>query len=117
VDGLRKLTDQDRRRNIIKGLNVSLGEFLTYFLFVDEDIIFGAYFFQYIKDWKGIMESFCIVTVMQINNGKSVVLTNAMGDDMQTHLMEILPFECKCIVKGMKYLRFELKPNSYSYDD
>jgi hypothetical protein len=37
---------QARRRNLIKGINVSMDVFLTHLLFVDDVIIFGAGLFR-----------------------------------------------------------------------
>ena len=63
------------------------------------------------------MDTFFITTRMKINNEKSMVLTNALEADMLRHLAETMQYGRKSIDDGLTYLGFELKPNSYSYDD
>jgi hypothetical protein len=48
---------------------------------------------------------------------KSIVLFNELGEEEKGQLMEVLVFACRIIDSGLKYLGFELKPNSYSFND
>jgi hypothetical protein len=63
------------------------------------------------------LESFYLASGMQINNENSVVLTISLEVEMIRHLMEYMQFERKSIDDGLKYLGFDLQPNSYSFDD
>jgi hypothetical protein len=63
------------------------------------------------------MDLFCSAIGMEINMGKSSIRSNALGVEAQDQLKNILPFALSDIDDGIKYLGFELKPNSYGYVD
>jgi hypothetical protein len=86
-------------------------------LFVDDVFIFGARSSQEFKAWKRILDPFCEATRMQINMVKPNIIYNDLREDVKSQLLEILPYACKSIDSGLKYLGFELKPNSYSFND
>jgi hypothetical protein len=55
---------------------------------------------------------------MQINMSKSTMLICDIKEEyLMIQLVELLPFNCKIIEEGIKYLGFKLKPYGYKVDD
>jgi hypothetical protein len=54
---------------------------------------------------------------MQMNHNKSNLLVSEVQDDVVVEFDLILPYTRQSIYVGIKYLRFELKPNYYLFED
>jgi hypothetical protein len=100
-----------------KGLKVVVSTFISHLLFVDDVLILGAGKLEYWMTLNSILSKFCSATGMIINQHKSVFLVQNIDPNLQQNLKAIFNIKIVSIDQGMKYLGFNLKPNSYKVSD
>jgi hypothetical protein len=69
------------------------------------------------KSMRDILDLLSSTTCMQINLIKSNLLVSSIRDDALDQLGIQLPYSCKSIDEGLKYINFDLKPNAYLVDN
>jgi hypothetical protein len=79
-------------------------------------LIFGARKFWEFQALKEILDLFCATIGMKINMVKSNMLVSEIGAEVIENLDIILPYARKNIKDGLKYLGFEPKQNSYTFE-
>ena len=63
------------------------------------------------------LELFSKATGMEINYGKSSLITHLLRPDEEAELLRIFPFPTTGLDEGLKYLGFSLKANFYRKQD
>jgi hypothetical protein len=66
---------------------------------------------------KMILDLYCLVTSMEFVFSKPCFLFNSLFDEARRERDQALLFPRSDLDRGLKYLGFLLKPNSYSYNN
>jgi ribonuclease HI len=117
VEGLSKAIDSTARAGNFQGILVAPGMRITHLLFVDDVLIFCNGRVGDAETLDDILSLFRLATWMIINDQKSTITTSEMdGEEMAVYQI-FFPFTLQDISEGIKYLGFQLKPNSYRKED
>jgi hypothetical protein len=86
-------------------------------LFGDDVLLFGHGSVREAQMYKEHLELYCKATSMEVNQLKSSISFNGLGDEVIERIQHLLHFRFVQLQDGLKYLGFILKPCGYSIKD
>jgi hypothetical protein len=86
---------------------------ITHLLFVDDILIFFNGKVGDVETLADILATFRLAIGMIINEQKSTISTSELDEEEKEVYQRLFPFTLQDISQGIKYLGFQLKPNSY----
>ena len=115
--GLSRLLKKAHREGQVFGINVAPQLQITHLLFMDDVLIFCSGNVHDVNTISGLLGLFSFATGMEINAGKSSLMTHGMDVVEVRHATTLFPFIRANLDEGLKYLGFMLKPNNYLKKD
>jgi hypothetical protein len=116
-EGLSKSLEAAARAGTFQGISISSGMKITHLLFVDDIHIFCNGKVGDAETLVDILANFLLATGMIINVQKSTISTSELDEEENEVYQRLFPFTLQDISQGIKYLGFQLKPNSYKKED
>jgi len=113
AEGLSHSLAHAKSDGLFQGVQLSQTLYISHLHFVDDVLILCDGQRGDAEALYNLINLFSKATGMQINEGKSTLSINVMGEEDITFCKTIFPFEVKYLEVGMKYLGFHLKPNCY----
>jgi hypothetical protein len=89
--------------------------YIYHLMFVDDILYFSHGSHQDLEVLKGILDLYSKATSMQINEGKSCLLSNNFPAPISQAMSNLFHFPHKVLDDGFKYLSFNLKPDNYCF--
>ena len=117
IEGLSHLIGKAKSDGKIYGIKLSPSLVFSHLLFVDDAIIFGMGTLEEWKEYKEILNLFCVASGMRFNLEKYYFLSNYIFKDTSKVITDILPYKMDLIDKGFKYMGFWLKHLGYVAND
>ena len=117
AEGLSRLLKKAHQDGHLLGIVVAPHLQITHLLFVDDVLIFCSRTVHDVNTIFRILGLFSIATSMEINEGKSSMMTHGMDEVEVRHASTLFPYIHVTLDEGLKYLGFMLKPNNYLKKD
>jgi len=117
MEGLSLMFKKSISEGKITSIKVSKLIKIVHILFVDDVLIMSK---ENLSEWKeitDILQVFCLVTGMCINNSKTIVHYWGLEEMELIPFKVVIPFSFFRINVGFKYLDYHLKPGALKTDD
>jgi hypothetical protein len=88
-----------------------------YLIFIDDILIFCDRTKRNLEKLQAILELFCKLVDMLVNEGKSTISSEGMEDEDVSFINKIFPFKWISLNEGLKYLGFMINPNKHVNKD
>lgn len=115
IDGLSRLIGNAKEQGNLHGIRISRSLFLSHILFVDGFLLFGNGDVQEWLHFADIINLLCLAFGMEVTQNKSCFI--ALNEDIDSQIIDILPYSKVAMDDGFTYLGFSLKPNGYNIKD
>jgi len=117
AEGLSRAILEAKAQGHFKGIQVAPDLYITHLLFVDDILIFCSGIRGESRILRDILDLFSKATGMDINVGKSSLMTHKLSQREVADIIGLFPFTISGMDEGIKYLGFYLKANKYQSRD
>ena len=117
AEGISRSLKDANQKGLIHGVQISPNLQITHPLFVDDVLMFGSGSVREAGRLQEILSLFSKATGMEVNELKSTLSTNLLGEEERMAYTRAFPYSHHLLEDGLKYLGFKLKPNDYQKQD
>jgi hypothetical protein len=108
---------ESRAPRSFSSIKTSSSMSLSHLLFVYDLLCFSKGSLHNLEALKGMMDLYCKVTRMQINEDKACLLSNIFPPRVSQVMFNLFPYHQENLEEGFKYFGFNLKPDNYWFVD
>jgi len=113
AEGLSRALKDANKKGLIHGVQISPNLQITHLLFEDDVLMFVSGSVREAGGLQEILSLFSKATGMEVNELKSTLSTNLLGEEERMAYTRAFPYSHHLLEDGLKYLGFKLKPNDY----